>query len=190
MHSTRSSIRAIRPLALAVPALVLLLTGEAGASPNYPDVVKDVAGSSCAPTCLLCHKTNPGILGTAASAPQRPFLAAAMTGGMPALSLRMSDDQARAVFLRMRDGIDTNMNGVIDVGETPPSDSDMDGKTDFDELAEDINPNPGNEDLCEVQYGCGARMAPTPPNRSFAIFSSVAVALGLLGLTLRSRRAK
>lgn len=188
MHSTSSSIRAIRSLAFAVPALVLLLARAAGASPNYPDVVKDVAGSSCAPTCLLCHKTNPGILGTAASAPQRPFVTSAMTGGTPALSLRFSDEQARAVFLRMRDGVDTNMNGMIDVGETPPSDSDGDGKSDFDELAEDINPNPGNEDLCEVQYGCGARMAPTPPNRNFAIFSSVAVALGLVAMTLRARR--
>lgn len=188
MHSTSSSIRAIRPLAFVMPALVLLMASAASASPNYPDVVKDVSGSSCAPTCLLCHKTNPGILGSAASTPQRPFLTAAMTGGMPALSLRMSDDQARAAFLRMRDGIDTNMNGAIDVGETPPSDSDGDGKSDFDELAEDINPNPGNEELCEVQYGCGARMAPTPPNRSFAIFSSAAVVLGLLAMTLRARR--
>jgi MYXO-CTERM domain-containing protein len=170
-----------RAATCSVFALVFSVAGLASASPNYPDVVKEVAGSSCAPTCLLCHSTNPGKAGSVISPGQGTLFAKTDVNSTmlrPGIAPAQSDDAIRAAFIRMRDGDAT----------TAPTDADGDGESDFAELAKDVNPNPGNEELCEIQYGCGARVAPTGPNRGFAIFSSVAVALGLIGLTLRARR--
>jgi hypothetical protein len=162
-------------------ALVFGFAGLVSASPNYPDVVKEVAGSSCAPTCLLCHSTNPGKAGSVITPGQGTLFAKTDVNSVmlrPGIAPAQSDDTIRAVFIRMRDGDATSV----------PTDADGDGESDFAELAKDVNPNPGNEELCEIQYGCGARVAPTAPNRHFAIFSSVAIALGLIAMTLRARR--
>lgn len=163
---------------LFVSALAFALTSVemAAAAPNFPDAVQEVFGTSCVPSCLLCHSTNPGRKGTAFAG--QPFgLAVAGKGIVGAAS----DDVIKAALIKMRDG-------DLATGAMPTnSDAAEDALSDAAELAGDINPNPGNAELCEVTYGCGARVAPTAPNRRFAIFSSVAVALGLIGLTLRAR---
>lgn len=165
---------------LALPCLAAALSASAGAwaSPNYPDVVQEVADSQCVPSCLLCHNTNPGRSGTVSM----PFGITAVTRKLVG---SMSDSAARAVFLSMRDGnVDLNLDGVPE----PATNVDGDGMTDFQELAAGIDPNPGDADLCEITYGCGARIAPTPPSSNVALYGGVLTALGLALMGLRKRR--
>src|SRR5688572_3787583 len=39
-----------------------LFAAPTNASEIFPDFVKATVGTACVPTCLLCHKTNPGTL--------------------------------------------------------------------------------------------------------------------------------
>lgn len=167
-----------RSLFVSAIAFALTSVESAAAAPNFPDAVQEVFGTSCVPSCLLCHSTNPGRKGTAFGG--QPFGLALAAKGIVG---EASDDVIKAALIKMRDGDPTAVPPVAATN----SDGAEDALSDAAELAGDINPNPGNAELCEVTYGCGARVAPAAPNRRFAIFSSVAVALGLIGLTLRAR---
>ncbi len=165
----------------AVAAWVLALSGAAVASPNFPDVVQKVSGSNCAPTCLLCHSTNPGRAGTAVGGTAFGK-AVAIHGGVAASG--KGDALIRDVLLKMKNGDPTT------TPPTPPSDVDGDGISDFTELGLSMNPNPGNADLCEIAYGCGAHIAPAPPPSRLALCSSALVALGLVWMGARVRRGR
>ncbi|HTM46123.1 MAG TPA: hypothetical protein VL137_14280 [Polyangiaceae bacterium] len=173
--------RAILPAVAALAfAGALVFSRAALASPNFPDVLQKVSGSNCAPSCLLCHSTNPG-RATTAAASMKPFAVSVIgKGGVAAAG--KGDAMIRDIFLKMK-------NGDPATG-APPTDSDMDGMSDFTELGMNINPNPGNADLCEVTYGCGARIAPAPPTSRLALLSSALVAVGLIGLGVRSQRRR
>jgi hypothetical protein len=111
----------------------------------------------------------------------KPFAVSVIgKGGVAAAG--KGDAMIRDIFLKMK-------NGDPATG-APPTDSDMDGMSDFTELGMNINPNPGNADLCEVTYGCGARIAPAPPTSRLALLSSALVAVGLIGLGVRSQRRR
>jgi hypothetical protein len=160
-------------------------TGLASAAPNFPDQVQEVFGTSCVPSCLLCHSTNPGRKGTAFGGTR--FGQAVAGKGIVG---EVDDAVIKAALIKIRDGDPTAVPPVAPTNSdiNPATNMPEDTLTDAQELAADTDPNVGNKELCEVTYGCGARVSPSTPNRRFAIFSSVAVALGLLGLTLRARR--
>jgi hypothetical protein len=168
---------------LALPCFAVALSASTGvwASPNFPDAVQEISGSDCAPSCLLCHLTNPGLKTTAIQSGY-PFTFALISKGIGGGE---SDADIRAALIKMRDGQDTNGDGTVDV---PPTDSDGDTMSDFDELAIGVNPNPGDAELCEITYGCGARIAPTPPSSNVALYGGVLTALGLALMGLRKRR--
>jgi hypothetical protein len=172
-----------RSLVASAVALLMVSPDLAAASPNFPDQVQEVFQSSCVPSCLLCHSTNPGRKGTAFGGTRfaANLAAKVIVGGE-------SDDVVKAALIKMRDGDPATGAAPTNSDLNPQTGMPEDALTDAQELAADVDPNLGNKELCEVTYGCGARVAPRTPKRNFAIFSSVAVALGLLGLTLRTRR--
>ena len=142
-----------------------LLIGSAFALSGFPAIVRDDAGMSCLPSCMLCHDSNAGGAGTATQA----FVASLEAEGF----LASDDAPLTAALAAVQAGA-----GTYDV--------DGGGVNDVDELVAGSNPNPDGIDFCtvdgppEIQRGC------------FAGGDSGTVALGLgVGLaTLGWRRRR
>jgi hypothetical protein len=206
MNPRRNS-RIKKSVLTLVISLLLGAPTAAWASPNYPDALLDVlqengSGPPCSAPCVTCHRDSNGGKGTV----DRPF-------GLKFYSLaviakigpgQLSDGDAKKLFRQMRDGAPP---------QNIPSDSDKDGISDFDELENDMNPNPprgstgaggasggggsagaggGAIDggkLCEIAYGCGARVEPQGEvSTDLSVLSSAAVAFALAASLRIARR--
>lgn len=174
-----------RLLALGSLLAIVSVSASGLASPNFPDAVAEVFEAECAPSCTLCHLTNPGRRGTGVQPFALRLLSARLPGSSTAIMGGEDDATVRRYMTVMKDGTDTNMDGVDEIA---PTDTDGDMMIDADELAAGINPNPGDAELCEVTYGCGARVAPQQPAKLGWLASVLVVAgLALLGLRARKR---
>jgi len=110
--------------------LLLILTGLARATPNFPDAVATWADLPCSPPCALCHASGGGA--------RTPFALALKDRGLVP-------------------GDETSLYDALDQLDADGVDSDNDGMTDADELRAGIDPNPGDLVLCEIptpMYGC------------------------------------
>jgi hypothetical protein len=62
MHTSKS-VRSLLS-GIAAVGVVTILPGRARAEEIFPGVIAQAANMPCAPTCTLCHTTNPGEKGT------------------------------------------------------------------------------------------------------------------------------
>lgn len=115
---------------------VLLSSGVAGATRDFPDVIRVHLNLSYQPPCSVCHvkgNTGPGTV-------QTPF----------GMSLRAHGMVARD---------DASLEYALDSLEADGTDSDGDGDTDVAELQSQTDPNtPGNTRLStasDPSFGCG-----------------------------------
>jgi hypothetical protein len=151
-----------------------LFAAPAAASETFPDVVKATVGTACVPTCLLCHKTNPGMLPA-----DKPFEQNMQppTGGPGVVAQTPESLRAALVYLQAQ-------------GAAKDADGDTIG--DYQELLNGTDPN--NPDpmaqLCETVplYGCGASVAAAPSKRPADPTSAVLAALTALTGLLVMRR--
>lgn len=177
-NTLRAAVRTGLP---ALTATMVLLSGEhAGASPNYPAVVQEVADAPCAPQCVACHNNPQGGLGTAINGTEL-----GKASGRYGVAGKLSDDEVRTGFENMKNGYLSPRNI-----QEPPSDVDEpdDGITDFQELAQGIDPSTKGE-LCAVHYGCGARVEPKGQLSKVPVAIS-ALAAVVMGFVLRLGRRR
>lgn len=138
---------------------VLCVPSAATASPPYPGYLQEIFAMECAPTCKVCHLTDPGTERTAV----QPFVVPAMYASL-GLAGKLGRDELEA-RLRARQMFDDDGDAAT---PTVAVDVDMDGVSDIDELLASTDPNvPGDLSLCGPKYGCGASIAPRPSRRSF-----------------------
>ena len=147
-----SSRKPLRRSAVCAAAMAMTLswTATAPASPTYPEKLQDLLDMDCAPPCTLCHRDFQGGLGTAI----QPFGEAMANAGL----LPKDDGLLKPTLAVLEDPASTGFACAPD--GTAPCDSDGDGVGDVDELREGTDPNEADKDLCQVKYGCGARVAP------------------------------
>jgi hypothetical protein len=160
--------RSARPrfaLALGI-ALASFGSVPAEASQAFPSTVQAEYDMPCAPTCTLCHTTNPGQAGTAAFGQLFGKLVFA-NGALPT-----NVDSLKKALAAIK------LNKVDSDGNMTP---------DFEELAEGEDPNkPGEARLCGPNYGCGAHIAKAPAKNGGAwVLAACAAALVTFGFRRR-----
>ncbi|HHO53166.1 MAG TPA: hypothetical protein ENK18_20400 [Deltaproteobacteria bacterium] len=127
----------------------------AAASSVYPATVAELVGSTCEPTCTVCHETAVGGGGTVVQDLGVALMARGLTGGGDTVALEA------ALTALEDDGVDSDGDGTLDV----------------DELASGSDPNPGGEAYCEVltpTYGCLSHTG-RAPLLGLALFSLLAL---------------
>lgn len=156
-----------RALSAALGLAVLVGSGLAQASPNYPDALKSDLGLSCAVTCSLCHSGGQ----TGAGTVNTPFGASIRAHGL------VSSDTA-------------SLQAALDAMGMDLTDSDGDGTPDVEELVACGNPNGTSGGASSAApppaYGCGASVAPPGPSSPTAWLA----ALGGLAVVLVARRGR
>lgn len=162
--------------AVIVPAAALLIgvPRVAAASQDFPaEVQKQVPSLPCVPQCTLCHNQIPGL-----PPANKPF----------ALKLKA----ASPIVQRDTASVATALQKLKAAGSA--SDADMDGKSDWDELAagDDPNSSDATSSLCSSSpmYGCGATIARTPSGGGLDPAGALIAALAALGglFVLRRKR--
>jgi MYXO-CTERM domain-containing protein len=165
MHSIKS-----RGFFLGSALLVLSsigYTSKVQASPSFPVQLQKALDarfpgtSYCVPLCTACHTVTTGGPGN-----YNPF-------GLNLLKNGLASDSTLPAALNKL--LDQNL------------DSDGDGRTDNEELKTFDEPGGKGAFCTDLQYGCGARIAPAPPPADkVGLFSAGLVMLGLA--LLRRRR--
>jgi hypothetical protein len=160
------SIRYVLPTGAA-----LLTTNVAGATRDFPDVVRAHYGLTYEPPCSICHvkgNTGPGTVQTPVG-----------------FSLR-----ARGMVARD----DASLERALDSLEADETDSDNDGQTDVAELEAQIDPNsPGNtllDTASDPSFGCGGGEPTGRRQGAAAPVLAVALASWMLGRLGRLRRVR
>lgn len=171
---------------IVTSALVLCAAPRiAHASSTFPPKVQEALTAEfkqtyCVPQCIICHQTNAGGFGTLndfAKNLRAASVEAAAKGGPPPLGALSPDTVGPAFKTYFMD--------------KPNADSDGDGKTDRAELEAGNSPavkGPrGDSLICpDIQYGCGAHIAASPPRTDRVALLSAGLAL--LGLAFAYRR--
>jgi hypothetical protein len=127
-------------------------TPHAFALPEYPEALQKAADSPCLPHCNVCHRDDNAGSGTV----DRPFGKSIESVG------------------RLGGGGTGQVKAAVKRLQEAGTDSDGDGVSDTDELAQGDDPNyAGDGDLCGPQVGCSASRRTVLGSEAWA---------GLLGL--------
>lgn len=178
-------IRSARQLVLALGvAVASFVSAPAQASQTYPSVIAEEFDMPCAPTCTLCHSTNPGQSGTAVSG--QLFGQALAFSGVSG----MNEDSLRTALAKIKAGTADTLPLRMPDGMPDSADVDGDGIGAYDELKEGNDPNkPGDARLCGPEYGCGAHIAKAPAKNGGAwVLAASAAALVTFGFRRRRSR--
>jgi hypothetical protein len=165
---------AILPISLTFALSLFAL--PAAASQMFPGVVQATVGTQCVPTCLLCHKTNPGM-----NPADKPFEQnmQSPTGGPGVAPLNPDSLRTALAYLQ---------------AQGAAKDADGDTVGDYQELLNGTDPNDPDpmSQLCEVVplYGCGASIAAAPAKRPVDPTNAVLTALTAVAGLLVMRRVR
>jgi hypothetical protein len=149
-------------LTVSFALLAALTPLTASARPEFPDSLQSATGAPCVPQCNICHES--------------------VSGGGPA-------DQPFAKSLLQMGGLQGPGAMEYDVSQLEHAgvDSDGDGVGDIAEIRAGTDPNyAGDALICQPDVGCGAHVAPEPPNDGLAASFAMLTALGLVFLRRRS----
>ncbi len=148
--------------------IVLLWCAGAQASPTFPDVVKSKLQLGDAPSCILCHTSPSGGLGTA-NTPVGEYL------------------RSRGLVAKDTDALGVALSAMV--GEN--HDADADGVADASELTMGTDPNGGADadpNLPPVSYGCQVAVDSSHVVKHGWLFMMLIVGLATLRILGQSRR--
>ncbi|MDF3066284.1 MAG: hypothetical protein K0R38_1885 [Polyangiaceae bacterium] len=159
-----------RTFQLSLAALVAAVGIIATPSPvqaieQFPGALQEAAGLACAPSCTVCHTTNPGTANTWG----KPLGAAMRVRGATKDKAEAGIKEAYAKLVADANGGDATAKDLID------------------KLQAGIAPDSGAE-LCQITYGCGARIAKDEPRDDWSALLFVAGAMGFGAFLRRTRR--
>jgi hypothetical protein len=140
---------------------VLTSTGLARAEEPFPGALQEAAGLPCAPSCLICHTTNPGNI---TSWPTKPFGFFMGTNGVN----KTTGEAGVKKAFEMYKADPTKAAGLA-------------------RLLAGQDPDTGSE-LCQITYGCGAHIAKDAPRDDWSGLLFVAGAMGFGALLRRTKR--
>ncbi|HEX5100537.1 MAG TPA: thrombospondin type 3 repeat-containing protein [Polyangiaceae bacterium] len=182
--------------AFAAGAFAVLAAATASAHSDFPGIIQETFGSSCAPQCTLCHVNAVG------GQPLKgaDFYVDGMNPSHRGYGVFVSNLKDRGVpsvptSINLRDKLKLLQNEPCQkdaakgsTADMKPCDTDGDGMSDWEELAADPARDPdvsgvGNGAICP-SYGCGARIAALPRDagangRAAAVMAALGVALVL-----------
>jgi len=142
---------------------VLLAPTRAWATSGFPSDIATDLNAPSVPSCALCHATAAG-----GGPVTQPFGQSMVARGL-------------------RAGNPGSLSTALQALEAEGTDSDGDGLGDIEELRMGLDPNFGGDaGSAAPEFGCGARVAPRPPQHWFSTVAGLAMALVLL----RRRRAR
>ena len=210
-HESKSrGARASLAVALLVGLATLGSVHSAHASSKFPESMQKALAkrfpntSFCVPTCAACHLTTAGgpgnlnVFGT--NLENQPMPGNLILGNNGNVDKKLEDAITRYFAATPAAGL-PQASTVFPAPDTtrPSYDSDADGVSDFDELANLDSPSEalprGVGDFCPADaamYGCFARVAAAPPPADrLGLFSAGLVVLGLTAARRlkRARRA-
>lgn len=174
----RAPARPRRLVAALALGAAFVTSSPAWAKPDFPGIVFDTLEVDCVPPCLICHTTPQPTDGLTATQPFVINVVAASGGGVTEATLGKA-------LLTLKTQTCPNTDDLSCTGGmcTGPCDADGDGMPDIQELENARNPNNSSTLPCP-QYGCFARVAPTPPRRTLdgtAALAALGVAVVLAG---------
>jgi hypothetical protein len=154
-------------------AAVTLLVGlgvslfplAAHAEEPFPGGLQEAAGLSCAPSCSVCHTTNPGTANTWTKPLGLAVFGRGATKGSGESGIKAAYAQLVA---------DANSGNAM-------------AKTLVDKLQAGVDPESGT-DLCQITYGCGAHIVKETPRDDWSGLLFVAGAMGFGALLRRTKR--
>ena len=168
-------------------ATVVAWSSSAWARPEFPGIVQTTLKPDllCPPTCTICHTTPNPVDETTATQLFVNNLSLAGPAGI-------TEESLPDVLLALEQQVCTNPEDRSCPGGmcTKPCDADGDGMGDVEEIRNGRNPNNSTTMPCP-EYGCFARVAPTPAKRSLdgtAVLAALGAALVLAGRWRRRRR--
>lgn len=135
--------------------------GTTHAEETFPGALQEIAGLPCAPSCTICHTTNPGAVGTWIGKPFGLYL-----GGHGLLRGTGEEGLKKAFAAYKSDP--KNAEGLA-------------------RLEAGLDPDNGQE-LCQITYGCGAHIAKDAPRDDWSGLLFVAGAMGFGALLRRTKR--
>jgi hypothetical protein len=130
------------------------------AEETYPAAIQEAAGLACAPSCTLCHTTNPG---TNSSWAGKPFGAYMGPNGAAAKG-------------------DAGVKEAFDKYKADPTKA-----TGLARLEANQDPDTGTE-LCQITYGCGAHIVKDAPRDDWSGLLFIAGAMGFGALLRHTKR--
>lgn len=150
----------------------MLASGHARAEPRFPALLQEVVGTPCAPSCLACHKTDPGD----ATNWSKPLAIYLVGHGVTNAS---ADSAVKAALQQYV------TDAATDASLTPPNTT----KSDTLKALRDGQDLESGANLCAgPTYGCGAHIASKAPPHNLT-GASWAIAAIVLGGLLRRRRS-
>ncbi len=134
----------------------------------FPGALQEAAGLNCAPSCTVCHTTNPGTAGTFT---KKLGFAVFNRGARPG----SGEEGLKMAYAKLvEDAKGTGMPAM--------EAADLVAK-----LQAGLDPESGAE-LCQITYGCGARIAKDEPRDDWSGLLFVAGAMGFGALLRRTKR--
>lgn len=145
-------------IAYVTMAGLVLMAGEAKASPTFPDEIQQHLGLSYSPACSLCHAGGVTGFGTVTT----PFGKAMRARGLTAGSI-------------------TSLDAALDQMAADRVDSNGDGVTDIEELKAGTDPNANAPGAAPPpEFGCSAAGGHAQPGWRTGWMTLAAAAIALL----------
>jgi len=146
---------------LSAALAVVAAPSPASAIEQFPGYLQEAAQLPCAPSCTICHTTNPGMAGTwAGKAFGRDMRGKGATKDAGEAGIKKAFESYKADA--------TKAAGLA-------------------RLVAGQDPDTGSE-LCQITYGCGAHIAKDAPRDDWSGLLFVAGAMGFGALLRRTKR--
>ena len=157
-------------------AAALLVASSAAADPTFPGKLAKDWDLPCIPLCTVCHKDNRGGVGTLRTT----------TNGFPGFGS----------FLKGQYNLNTadlsSLEPALAAAKKDGTDVDHDGRTDYDELSQGLDPDDPNntQPICGAgpEFGCVRVARPGPVDDVASVAGALVLVFGAGALRRRAKK--